>query len=64
MHSKLDSIGRIIIMYFIDNTTKLIKFVDGNFTAIFNEYCTEGRYYQYLAWIAEGNTPEEWQPES
>ena len=21
-------------------------------------------YQQYLAWLAEGNTPEEWQPES
>jgi hypothetical protein len=21
------------------------------------------RYQQYLAWLAEGNTPEEWKPE-
>jgi hypothetical protein len=21
-------------------------------------------YQQYLAWLAEGNTPEEWQPET
>ena len=21
-------------------------------------------YQQYLVWLAEGNTPEEWQPES
>jgi len=21
-------------------------------------------YQQYLAWLADGNTPEEWQPES
>ncbi len=47
-------------MYFINNITGFIKYVDGNMTCIFNEECREGFYQAYLAWVAEGNTAEEW----
>ena len=51
-------------MYFVNNETGLIKHIDNNVIYIFTIESREGLHDQYLAWLAEGNTPEEWQPES
>jgi len=37
-------------------------YIDGDFNACFTAESTEGYYQQYLAWVAEGNTAEEWNP--
>lgn len=35
--------------------------VDGTTTVTFTHEDVEGFYQAYLAWVAKGNTPEEWQ---
>jgi predicted mannosyl-3-phosphoglycerate phosphatase (HAD superfamily) len=52
-------------MYFIREVLgvkTIVKPENGTIIYIpFNESNTD--YQQYLAWLAEGNTPEPWQPE-
>jgi hypothetical protein len=50
-------------MYFLNSESNLIKHIDGDTTYVFSDQCAEGWYEKYLAWLAEGNTPEEWNGE-
>jgi len=49
-------------MFYLFNDRYL--YVDKNFNASFTEHDTEGFYKNYLAWVAEGNTAKEWEPET
>ena len=41
----------------------VIHFSNENGSGTFTQEDQEGYYAAYLAWIAEGNTAEEWRPE-
>lgn len=45
----------------LGSSTLIVRLVDGAFIPLDQENTD---YQQYLAWLAEGNTPGEWNPDA